>query len=80
MQINYVPIVVPERNVTITMTEREARLLALYLGTCSSREFANRVNFSIRDSGAQMRQITDASEESDIPSEFDNLVYDLEPS
>lgn len=65
MNVNFVPIVVPEREVSITMTERQARLLSAYMGSISSQEFARGTNKGIESCDLALRKITDPNDKED---------------
>lgn len=74
MKINFVPVVVPEREVTITMTERQARLLGAYMGHISSQEFTRGANRAIESNDLRLREITDCFGREDNVS---MILYDL---
>lgn len=78
MKINFVPVVVPEREVAITITERQARLLSAFLGGISPKEFADSTNRSIDRYHLKLRKITDPSlREDNVSAMIYNLISDL---
>lgn len=77
MKVNFVPIVVPEREVTITMTERQARLLSAYMGSVSGNEFTIVVNRNIESCDLGLRKIDPGDKEDNVSWDIYSLLRKL---
>lgn len=77
MKVNFVPSDVPEREVAITMTERQARLLGAYMGGLFSQEFTRGANKGIEFNELPLRKIDLDKKEDNVSWEIYNLLRKL---